>query len=156
MNLRFKSLKFLCEKLTKTYKKQWCLQVYVWTFLKYSTPLPEWQSGLDCGVTEPCSVCTGVPSLCQPQASDTKASPENVCFYYTCVCVHRSGWATHRRADICSFQGSRLADNRLGKQPRSSGSPSGSSWTLHLCQISEFIYSFFFRPLMLQPIDAGV
>lgn len=102
----------------------------------HTTARTAWES-LICGVIQPCSVYTGVPSLCQPQASDTKASSENVC-----VCFYISGWGTHQPAAICSFQGSQIADNRLGKQSKSSGSQFSSTVNhLHRCQILFFVIS---------------
>ena len=117
-------------------------------------------SVLDCSVIQPCDVDTGVPSLCQPQASDTKASYENVkreskrerererereC---VCECACTNGWGTHQPATICSFQGSLIADNRLGKQSRSGGSQLSSTFNcLRLCQINYFILSCHYLPV---------
>lgn len=105
------------------------------------------ESGLDSSVIQPCGVDTGVSSLCQPHAGDTKASPENVAgacvFMHVCVCA-RGGWGTHQPAAICSFQGSQIADNRLSKQSRSSGSLFGSAVNhLHLCQIWLYLWPLF-------------
>lgn len=122
----------------------WCIWVHVWNVWKIPLTARIAESGLDCCVIQPCSVYTGVPSLCQPQASYTKASPDNV--KRVCVCVFICGCVcvcartSDQPADICSFEGSQIADNRLSKQSRSSGSQFSSTVNrLQLCQICDFV-----------------
>lgn len=50
------------------------------------------ESGLDCSVIQPCGVDTGVPSLCQPQASNTKATLENVERVCVFMRARAGGW----------------------------------------------------------------
>lgn len=78
------------------------------------------QLGLDCGVIQPCSVYTGVSSLCQPQTSDTKT---NVKMCLVCECTKMSEGHTSQPASAAF----KVADNGLGKQSLLSGSQYGSS-----------------------------
>lgn len=61
-------------------------------------------------VVQPCGVDTGVPSLCQLWAGDTKAILENmerVCFFNVCVCVSERDTPASRHLQL-----SRQPDSR--------------------------------------------